>query len=132
MRIIGFENDGVDNPILITPFFIVHLLSGIWLTSLFNTIFPKLKMNTVFWIVLFIHTLYEIKDLYVSYVMKYITPSTNNRWLNSIGDTIAVILGYMCYQKYPFNIWTITVIYILISLVGWFPYLSSPNTFSSL
>ena len=117
MRIIGSENDGVNNPCMITPFFIIHLLSGIWLTSLLKTFFPSIK-NVLLWVVL-LHTVYEIKDFYVSYILKYNTIYTNNSWLNSIGDTIAVIIGYYAHQQLSLSFTFITVVFVFISVSGW-------------
>ena len=98
-------------------FFIVHLLSGIWLTSLLKTFFPSIK-NVLLWVVL-LHTVYEIKDFYVSYILKYNTIYTNNSWWNSIGDTIAVIIGYYAYQLSPLSFTFITVLFALVSAIGW-------------
>lgn len=110
-RIIGWEDDRLHDSCLITPFFLVHLLSGIWLASLFRTFFPSVKQ--VFLAVLFVHTLYEIKDYYVSYVLKL---GQTSLW-NSIGDTIAVIMGYCVYKKYPLEFFTISVLYLSTAVI---------------
>ena len=119
MRIISVEDDTVNDPCMITPFFIVHLLAGIWLTSLLKTFFPSIK-NVLLWVVL-LHTVYEIKDMYVNYILKYNTIYTNSSWWNSIGDTIAVIIGYYAYQQLPLplSFTFITVLFALVSAIGW-------------
>lgn len=117
MRIISVEDDTVDDPCMITPFFIVHLLSGIWLTSLLKTFFPSIK-NVLLWVVL-LHTVYEIKDMYVNYILKYNTIYTNSSWWNSIGDTIAVIIGYYAHQQLSLSFTFITVVFVFIGVFGW-------------
>jgi len=117
MRIISIEDDTINDPCLVTPFFIIHLLAGIWLTSLLKTFFPSIK-NVLIWVVL-LHTVYEIKDFYVSYILKYNTIYTNNSWCNSIGDTIAVIIGYYAYQQLQLSFIFITVLFVLVSAIGW-------------
>ena len=112
--------DRIRDPRLITPFSFVHFLSGIWLTSLFRTIFPRMK--DVFWVTLAIHTLYELKDIYVSYVIKYVSDKTDNSFYNSIGDTIAFILGYVAYKYYPTDLTTISIVFAVTACIFWIPY----------
>ena len=121
MRIISTENDSINNPSLTTPFIIIHIISGIWLTSLIKTYFPKYK--NVLLIVLIIHTIYEIKDIYVSYYLKYNNVLTNNSWLNSIGDTIGAIIGYYLYNLFPIKFKWATIIYLLSSIIAWQPHI---------
>ena len=92
MRIIGIEHDTVKDPCMITPFFLIHIFGGYWLTSVIKTLFPSIK-NVLLWVII-LHTLYEIKDYYVSYILKHNTIYTNNSLWNSIGDTIAAVIGY--------------------------------------
>lgn len=47
-----------------------------------------LSVNFVFW--LCIHTMYEIKDWYCSYILDH----RNNSLVNSIGDEICAFLGF--------------------------------------
>ena len=57
---------------------------------------------TVFFIVLLLHTIYEIKDIYLNYFNRYTVNDRKlvveeaiykNSWINSIGDTIGAIIG---------------------------------------
>ena len=118
MKIIGFgeEGDSVTNPCLITPFFIVHALSGYWLASLIHTYFPSNK-NKLLWVVL-LHSIYELKDLYVSYVLKYRNVYTDNSWWNTIGDTIAAILGFYIYKTTPLSFKMSTVVFFIVGAIG--------------
>lgn len=117
MRIIGPENDSVKNPCMITPFFLLHIVGGYWLASVIKTLFPSVK-NVLLWVII-LHTVYEIKDYYVSYILKYNTIYTNNSWWNSIGDTIAAVIGYYIYKQTPLSLLTSTLIFIIINVIGW-------------
>lgn len=117
MRIIGPEDDSVKNPCMITPFFLLHIVGGYWLASVIKTLFPSVK-NVLLWVII-LHTLYEIKDYYVSYILKYNTIYTNNSWWNSIGDTIAAVIGYYIYKQTPLSLLTSTVIYLIVSAISW-------------
>jgi len=94
MKIFG-DNDSKKDPTLITSWFLVHLLSGIILMYIFYIYF-----NIDIWIatliVLGLHTLYEIKDLFINPLFY---PDTNikknHSILNSIGDTIGCIIGIL-------------------------------------
>ena len=84
---------------LFTPWTFVHFLSGINLYLFTNII----NINHKFKLILLIHTIYEIKDFYIAYISN---TSNNedpdydfNSFLNSIGDTIACILGVLFVRK---------------------------------
>lgn len=117
MKIFSFrEDDLVKHPCIITPFFVVHAAAGFWLASLIITFFPSLKKQTLIWVIL-LHTLYEIKDFYVAYVINSNNIYANNSLLNSIGDTIAAILGYYIYKQAPLSFVWSTIIYIIIGVI---------------
>lgn len=117
MRIIGIEDDNVKNPCMITPFFLVHVVGGYWLASIIKTLFPSVK-NVLLWVII-LHTVYEIKDYYVSYILKYNNIYTNNSWWNSIGDTIAAVIGYYIYKQTPLSLLTSTLIFAIVNIIGW-------------
>ena len=94
MKIFG-DNDSKKDPTLITSWFLIHLLSGIILMYIFYIYF-----NIDIWIatiiVLGLHTLYEIKDLFINPLFYPDTNiKTNHSILNSIGDTIGCIIGIL-------------------------------------
>ena len=117
MRIIGIEDDTVKDPCMITPFFLVHVVAGYWLACVIKTLFPSVK-NVLLWVII-LHTIYEIKDYYVNYVLKYNNIYTNSSWWNSIGDTIAAVIGYYIYEQTPLSLLISTVIYLIVSAIGW-------------
>jgi len=117
MRIIGPEDDSVKTPCMITPFFLLHVVGGYWLACVIKTLFPSVK-NVLLWVII-LHTVYEIKDYYVSYVLKYNNIYTNNSLWNSIGDTIAAVIGYYIYEQTPLSLLISTVIFVIVNIIGW-------------
>lgn len=118
MKFIGISevDDTVTKPCIITPYFIVHAISGYWLASLMYTYFPSNK-NKLLWVFL-LHSIYELKDLYVSYVIKYRNVYTNNSWMNTIGDTFAAILGFYMYKTTPLSFKMSTVVFFIVGAIG--------------
>lgn len=93
-KIIGLD-DSVNKAVLITPWSIIHFLLG-YLCMVYVNYFNINKDNAI--VALFIlHTIYEIKDYYFSYIKdpqsKYEKWSSNNSIYNCFGDTIAFMLG---------------------------------------
>ena len=114
MLLIG-NNDSVDNPTLITPWFIIHVFNSCFSYTLLNNYF--FNNWTSAYIVIFLHTLYELKDYYYSYYNIEFEGRCSNSILNSIGDTIACFIGiYLRWQlNLPSNIIYIisTILYII-------------------
>ena len=104
-----FPKDSTTDPALFTPWSIMHFGSGFYL-YLFLYLYTTNSLKTNFYIMLIIHTIYELKDLYITYFMG-IKPGdvslagliANSSFYNSIGDTISSILGF--YVAYLFNNW---------------------------
>ena len=102
---------------------IVHIISGIYI-SLFLYL---TKNKNIFLVGLIIHTLYELKDFLITYeIINYkhnkffnmIWATPNNYFLNSIGDTILFIFGYLIFTKlikngYNFNIYNLITLLLL-------------------
>ena len=89
-----YDNDDTrKNPALLSPFSLIHLISG------FNGIFLLYYINSdqselsLFNNGIIFHILYEIKDYYYSYVLKYNTELRNNSLLNSCGDIVMGAIG---------------------------------------
>lgn len=101
--------DNVDKPCLITPWSFIHFISSITF-YLFINLFIKNNF-TIFITTLIVHTIYEIKDIYFAYFLKiyeynnkFLNHWGNNSILNSVGDTLACIIGcltiYLIKNKY--------------------------------
>ena len=97
MRFIG-STDYIKTPALFTPFTVVHFYAGLVGYVAMKYLYPKMSLFNIFWILVFFHTLYEIKDLlcYNEWICVNIFNSCSdldNSYINSIGDTIAAMLG---------------------------------------
>lgn len=103
--------DSKERPCLITPWFFIHFLAGGVLTSIFKNMGYSDK--EVFTAVLIVHTLYELKDYHYTYNYEEQREwHGNNSLLNSIGDTIACILGYLVFQNTNFSLLFISYIFL--------------------
>lgn len=97
MYIVG-SNDYINMPALLTPFTFVHFYAGFVGFVLIKYFYPKLSFQNTFLIFIILHTIYEIKDLlcYNDWICSNIFNSCSdldNSIVNSIGDTIASIIG---------------------------------------
>ena len=103
------KNNNIENPTLLTPFSLVHLVSGITLFILLS-LYTKNRIVIIIG-VLIIHTIYEFKDYYTTYINKIRFKKDNyfseffidNTVINSIGDTIACIIGIIIGYYLVFN-----------------------------
>ena len=111
--------DEVDKCSYFTSWSFIHFLSGIVLKLILNYWFPEYKYN--FYIGLFIHTIYEIKDLIFTYILKH---KNENTFGNSIGDTISFIFGFYfgkVINNNVNNIFIYSLVYIfLMPIFGYF------------
>ena len=80
------EQDNVETPCLITGWSYIHLITSGFLYLILMYNFKNLTKLKGFLIILFLHTLYEIKDL--GYYMGFLRQSEwlDNSPLNSIGS----------------------------------------------
>ena len=81
--------DKISSCSYFTPWSFIHFLSGTILKLILNYYFSESKNNI--YIGLFIHTIYEAKDLILTYIFKN---KNENTFGNSIGDTISFIFGF--------------------------------------
>lgn len=117
--------DTYNKPKIIDIYFYNHIIPGIFAYILFHKILKySLQKSFIVWII--IHTLYEIKDYYYTYIKKYdIRPNrvnklngffhSDNSFINSIGDTIAAIIGFymLYYIRNPFAHLILIVLFVV-------------------
>ena len=135
-NIIGMV-DSKGTPKLLTPWSLMHFVTGILLYGLLDKFIPgsNSEKYSVF-ISMFLHTLYEIKDYQYTYFNKPLPDPIHNlvksfykltnpntqlsgnedTLLNSIGDTLSFCLGIYLYHKYKLNLKTVAVVFILVTV----------------
>ena len=123
-----------NNNTLITPWSFIHFLSGGTLFAFIRYINNNfsLKINQ-FQFMIIVHTIYEMKDFYKSYILKENTSYwSDNTLFNSFGDTLCAIIGFYFYKYYIFigknnrrNSYIILIIILFINI-------SFANIFSKL
>ncbi len=124
------REDTMDKPSLLTPWTLVHFLSGIVIYSFSKYYYDNLTLLHIVGIYLVIHTVYETKDMlcYNSEYFHYFygkspseTPEANNSFLNTIGDTIGGLLGVLVCPFIFTNITSKTIaILVNATIVLWF------------
>ncbi len=94
MNIFG-DIDSKKNPSLFTAWFLVHLLFGVILMYIFYIYF-SIDIWLSILIILIIHTIYEINDLFINPLFYQNTNlKKNHSIINSLGDTIGCIIGIL-------------------------------------
>lgn len=95
--------EGKSKPALFTPWSLVHVGSG---AALCAALANRSVRHPFLW-ALAIHTIYEFKDFYISYVVVNDDEEDleedqdgDNSLLNSLGDTVAMVLGYMATNRF--------------------------------
>lgn len=83
-------SENVKSPAFITPWSLIHILSGMLFYSWMSLLFPYISIYALVIMWLLIHTVYEFKDWYVSYVQG----KGNNSLWNSLGDELCGMLGF--------------------------------------
>ena len=104
-----FPKDSTDEPTLFTPWSLMHFGSGAYI-YMYLTLYHKNTLLDNLIIMLVIHTIYELKDLYVTY-FAHVPPGevslgglvANSSLYNSIGDTISSVAGF--YAIYYLHMW---------------------------
>ena len=116
--------DSIKEPSRITPYTFVHILSGMLLYLYIIYIYPGISYINALMIVLFVHTLYEIKDLqYYFNQTHHVDVYDDNSFINSVYDTIACVIGvyiasYYIHRPLSFNnVLTYTIMYVLLVLL---------------
>ena len=98
MKLVGY-NDTLETPIFITPWSLIHFLTG--LTLFFMCRVFTQNIYIIVFIILGIHSIYEFKDYYSTYINQirfkkdtYLSSFFKNNTLeNTIGDTVVCMLG---------------------------------------
>lgn len=83
--------DGRHNPAIFTFFSLQHFLTGYIGFVILNKMKLSHAKSTV--VLFIVHTLYELKDCYVSYYEKDMSYWGDNSIINSVGDTILFAIG---------------------------------------
>ena len=84
------NNDAINNPTLFTPWTLIHVAVSSCIYSFLNI---YLKHPNSMYITIILHSIYELKDFYYSYINIELTGRDSNSWLNSIGDSLGCIAG---------------------------------------
>jgi hypothetical protein len=125
------DSDTIEKNALFTPWSFIHFLSG-FMSYLYIKKYTNISNFNILLITIIIHTIYEIKDI-SSHTLKLHNSKSiwyDNSLLNSIGDTIAYILGLIIALMFKDkiktlsnkNVVTITLIF-LINVVVFLNYL---------
>lgn len=103
MKLFGYD-DTLDNPIVITPWALIHGYAGVIFYVAANRFFPELSFIQILVLNFIFHSIYELKDMICYHEKLFIKiygkkPSEsywgNNTFANSIGDTIFSLGGTM-------------------------------------
>lgn len=112
--------DSPENPAIVTPFFMMHYLWSFWFSiALSKYLSPEYNFS----LVMIVHGLYEAKDALFS---------KTNSLPNSIGDTIASILGWYSGYFLHGTVSNISVLIFLTLIVIIHVLLKEPHTYSDL
>jgi len=114
------SSEGKEEPAWFSHWSIVHVLSGVALEASFRGRPVGAKLA---WC-LGIHTMYEAKDLVVSYTVGRNTNDhgwRDNSVENSAGDTLSVACGFYFSHLYlqPVRARLLNLVYLLVLLVEW-------------
>ena len=102
----GIENmrvwstaEGKDDPALFTPWSFVHVASGVAL----ETVLRDRVQHYLAWAIL-LHTIYELKDVATPLIYP-------NSLVNSVGDTLSMLLGFGISRALRINVWLGLAVY---------------------
>lgn len=96
-----FPKDSSTNPALFSPWSLMHFLSGFYMYAVVALYINNTSTINNFYIMMIVHTIYELKDLYITY-FALVKPNdvslggliSNSSLYNSVGDTISAMLGW--------------------------------------
>ncbi len=86
-------SDTKDNISFTTPWSITHFMFGFFGYVFTDYYYNHWDQQHRFVLMLFLHTIYELKDIYFSY-LDGPKPSSEDSLINSIGDTLLAIIGF--------------------------------------
>ena len=114
------NNDFKNNPTFITPWSLIHFLIGF--VGIINSNYFNIDKEVSLIFLLLIHTLYEFKDYYFSYVYNgpehtFSKWSSSNSIFNILGDTAIFILGMALAINVNVNKFELIMINILLLIV---------------
>ena len=117
------NSDSKNNPVFITPWSLIHFLTGV--VGIINSNYFNINKNVSLFFLFLIHTLYELKDYYFSYVYngsKNIISewASSNSIFNTIGDTLFFVLGMIISININVNknqLIIVNVFFLLICLI---------------
>jgi len=117
------NSDSKNNPVFITPWSLIHFLTGF--VGIINSNYFNIDKEVSLIFLLLIHTLYEFKDYYFSYVYKgpknIISEwSSSNSIFNIFGDTLFFIIGMVLSINININknqLIIVNVFFILIFII---------------
>lgn len=114
------NSDDLKNPSLSTYWSTVHFFMGVGAFVLYwNFFYPSLDPWIAFWILFMIHLVYELKDLYKSYVLvPKDTIADQNTLLNSLGDQLFFSLGFLMAWYFDWKEWYILLVTLMVYLAG--------------
>jgi hypothetical protein len=102
------DNDTINKPAIFTPASVLHFVVGIWLYSVCK--YYKYTTGQTYFISIILHTVYEFQDIACNnkdmckffFGISDINSSywKNNSIYNSLGDTLAFILGIVYGQLF--------------------------------
>ena len=101
--LVGLKDTLASNK-FITPWSFIHFMSGV----------VMYRLNPNIYLGLFLHTLYELKDIYMSTRVKNknIDGWGNDSILNSLGDTLFFWIGQIVSNKINLSTQTLITFYI--------------------
>lgn len=107
MNVSLYRRDSPMFPSLLDIYTFLHIFSGLFAYIILHKIL-KISLLNSFIIYNLIHLIYECKDYYYTYLKKYYGPRqvysdriwdlgyhSNNSYINSIGDLVFGILGFL-------------------------------------
>ena len=120
-KFVSLEDKIKGDHAFITPWSFIHLLSGMSLFFFGNILKRYFDLTfSTFYFVLIIHTIYEIKDMsgYFINIEEETLFLSNNSFFNSVGDTVACILGYyICLWYFNDNNYQIILYFTIFKMI---------------